>query len=403
MAYEQIGALQACYRAALSALPMNQQVGNHYAALSCLLTFINADAKSGALNRAISNAEKGLSWIKIWSREEGSRSRPGRVLARLRQVLGEVQYERNELKLAAGNLKKASAYYDLARSWRRYVPYATLIDLYRAKGDIDKAMSYYHRLKRFSFEPDVTISGVPVQAVLAQRSLRLSRARPDLEYLLADAASWAETSGLNPSDDVPYEREYEYRVLAHFLIVQKRSEEAIPLLERLTGSAAAGDRNGELIAYLSLQALACYNSGQCDQALSHIARALALAEPEGYIRTFIDLGPGMHELLQLAARKEVDHSYTTKLLSAFPSKPTTEQSVRASQSRPTPELQIDPLNDREVQILRLLSARLSNREIGEELYLSVNTVKWYARNIYDKLGVANRREAASRANELGIL
>ena len=403
IAYLQTGELEACYLAALSALPMNQQVGNRYAALSCLTTLIDADTKGGALNRVIANAEKGLFWIKNWSKEEGKRRRPGRMLAHLRRVLGEVQYERNELDEAAGNLKKASHYYDLARSWSRFEAYATLIDLYQARGNIDKALSYYRKLKRFSLQPDMNLPDLPVHAVLAQRSLELSQIRPDLAYLLADAVNWSETSGMNPTDDFPYEREYEYRVLAHILIAQGRSEEAIPLLGRLITSADTGARNGELIVYLSLQALAHYNSGKSDQALTHISRALALAEPEGYIRTFVDLDPGMVELLRLAARHNINPTYTTKLLAAFPSLPSPEQPVLTSQSRPMPMSQMDPLNDREMQILNLISARLSNREIAEELYLSVNTVKWYARSIYDKLGVASRRQAGARAKELGIL
>lgn len=403
IAYLQTGDLERCNLAALSALPMNQEAGNRYAALSCLTTLIHADTKAGALNRVIANAEKGLFWIKNWSKEEGKRRRPGRMLAHLRRAVGEVQYERNELDEAVGNLKKASDYYNLARSWSRFEAYATLIDLYQARGNVDKAMSYYRKLKRFSLQPDVNLPTVPVHAVLAQRSLKLSSVRPDLAYLLADAVSWAETSDLDPTGDFPYEREYEYRVLAHILIAQKRSEEAIPLLDRLITSADAGARNGELIIYLSLQALAHYHSGKRDRALTHISRALALAEPEGYIRTFVDLDPAMCELLQLAARKDINPIYITKLLAAFPSLPSPEQPAPTSQSRPMPTSQMDPLNDREMQILRLVSARLSNREIAEELYLSVNTVKWYARSIYDKLGVAGRRQAGARAKELGLL
>jgi LuxR family maltose regulon positive regulatory protein len=187
------------------------------------------------------------------------------------------------------------------------------------------------------------------------------------------------------------------------LIAQKRFEEAIPLLDRLITSASAVRRNGELIVYLSLQGLACYHSGKNDQALGHISRALALAEPEGYFRTFIDLGLGMYELLQLAATQDICPAYTSRLLSAFPSIACPEQPVPTSQSRPILMPQMEPLNQRELQIIRLMSARLSNREIAEELYLSVNTIKWYARTIYDKLGVASRREVAPRAKDLGIL
>ncbi len=117
----------------------------------------------------------------------------------------------------------------------------------------------------------------------------------------------------------------------------------------------------------------------------------------------------MRDLLQFAAGRGVMTTYVSKLLAAFPAIASPDHDVPASQAEyltahsPLPVSLTEPLNDRELQILRLMSARLTNREIAEELYLSVNTVKWYARSIYDKLGVANRREAGSRARELGIL
>ncbi len=154
-----------------------------------------------------------------------------------------------------------------------------------------------------------------------------------------------------------------------------------------------------MILYLSLQATAHHDMGNTNLALTHLSRALTLAEPEGYVRTFVDLGQPMNDLLKIMVDKGISPLYASRLLAAFPAQ---EQSP-GHLLPPTPDQMVEPLNDREMQILRLMSARLSNREIADELYLSVNTVKWYARSIYDKLGVASRREAGSRARELGIL
>ncbi len=127
-----------------------------------------------------------------------------------------------------------------------------------------------------------------------------------------------------------------------------------------------------------------------------MSRALELGEPEGYVRTFLDLGSPMQDLLGIAARRGSDPNYINKLLAAFPT--ATDQPTRLE----IREL-IEPLNDRETQILRLLSARYTYREISEELYLSLNTVKWYTKNIYSKLGVSKKHEAAARAQELGLV
>jgi LuxR family maltose regulon positive regulatory protein len=139
-----------------------------------------------------------------------------------------------------------------------------------------------------------------------------------------------------------------------------------------------------------------YKLGKIDAAYKCMSRALELGEPEGYVRTFVDLGSPMQDLLGIAARRRSDPNYINKLLAAFPT----------ATVQPAPleirEL-IEPLNDRETQILRLLSARYTYREISEELYLSLNTVKWYTKNIYSKLGVSKKHEAAARARELGLV
>jgi LuxR family maltose regulon positive regulatory protein len=401
--YLQLGELDASYQASLSALPMNQQTGNRYAALSCIYHLIQVDIIRGALDQVVTNVERGLSWIEVWSRRDDRISQPGRMVANFRRMLGEVQYERNELNQAAENLKKACDYYDLARSWMRLDTYAFLADLYQAQGDIDRALSYYRRLKRFSLKPEIALPGVPVDAALAKRSIGLSIVRPDLEDLLADAVRWVENTDLKPTDEFRYEREYEYRVLAHVMLALHRANEVVPLLDKLITSAESGERNGDLIVYLSLQALAHSRLGKSDLAHTHLARALNLAEPEGYVRTFIDLGPPMQNLLQLAVEKDISSTYAAELLAAFPPRRPHTHEI-PEDPRPTlPTSKIEPLSERELQILRLIAARLSNREIANELYLSVNTVKWYARSIYEKLDVSNRREAGSQARELGII
>jgi LuxR family maltose regulon positive regulatory protein len=151
-----------------------------------------------------------------------------------------------------------------------------------------------------------------------------------------------------------------------------------------------------LITYLSFQAVAHHNLDNTDKALKTLSRALELGEPQGYLRTFVDLGSPMRDLLRIAAQQRIAPGYVGKLLAAFPTKAVqpAQQEIR--------EL-IDPLNEREMTILRYMAGRPSNQEIADELHLSVNTVKWYARNIYSKLGVGNRRAAVIRARGLGIL
>jgi LuxR family maltose regulon positive regulatory protein len=399
MGYLELGQVEPAYQTFQEALHLNQMTGNRYAALSSVYMLINLEKVRGALNQALANSEKGLIWIDEWSRTRDRGGRLARNLAYFRLALGLVQYEQNELDQAVANMKKARDYFEIARSWMCIEIYAYLVDLYSALGDVDKALGYYNKLKRFSLSPGFTFPGISFGAFLAYRNLTLGQSQPEHQDLVAEALSWAENSNLKPTDDFHYEREYEYRILAHALIAQQRAQEATPLLDRLIISAEEGGRNGDLILYLSLQATAHHSMGKSDLALTHLSRALTLAEPEGYVRTFVDLGQPMNDLLKIMVDKGICPLYTSRLLAAFP----IQESSPARLLRPMFDQLVEPLNDREMQILRLMSARLSNREIAGELYLSVNTVKWYARSIYDKLGVANRREAGSRARELGIL
>jgi LuxR family maltose regulon positive regulatory protein len=397
------------------ALPLNQRAGLHYPALACLEYQMNTDFICGALNRARINGEKGFHWINEWSHVEGRERRPVRMLAHLRTEMGKLHYEWNDLNQAAMYWRKSREYYELVGSTNRVSNYLHLVDMHYALGDVEKALGYLGKVKRMRLSADFSIPVQHLEPQIINRNLLLSQSRPQLTDVFAETVSWAQTSGLNPDDEFRYEQEYEYLTLARVLIVQNKSEQAVPLLDRLIISAERAGRIGQLITYLSLQALALYNLGNKNKALKTLSRALVFGEPQGYCRTFVDLGSPMRELLQLAAGRGISPTYVARLLAAFPAKPTPDHDVPPSQAEPrrallgrsdhhpVPAPLVEPLNEREMTILRYLAGEPSNQEIADELYLSVNTVKWYARNIYSKLGVANRRAAVIRARELGIL
>jgi LuxR family maltose regulon positive regulatory protein len=416
--YFGLGRADPARQALQAALPYNQQAGNRYAALSCIYYLVRNHAMCGRLNRAISEGEKGLQWIAEWSKPEGGQRPPARLWAHLRREMGIVQYERNDLGSAAENLGQATEYYELVGSLHRVTGYAFLVDVGQALGHAGAALGYMARLKQARVTPGLSLPDIPLAAMVVERGLLLYRMAPGLSHFLSEAVEWAETCGLEPSDPLPHEREYEYLTLARVRIAQGRAEEVIPLLERLIASAGGAGRSGELIAYLSLQAAAQRAVGDSDAALCSLARALALGEPEGYVRSFVDHGAPMVDLLKRRRASPavsgppsaVDQAYIDRLLAAFgatakdrePAEPSSLGRPSSSVGRPSSPL-IEPLNDRETQILRLLAVRRSYREIAEELYLSLNTVKWYIQNIYGKLGVNRRDRAIARAQRLGIL
>jgi LuxR family maltose regulon positive regulatory protein len=227
---------------------------------------------------------------------------------------------------------------------------------------------------------------------------------------LREARDGALEQGLSAHDDLSYLREFEHVTLARVLLARYKSDradrsihDAMELLKRLLEAAEEGKRTGRVIEILVLQALAHHAQGDIPSALVPLERALALAEPEGYVRIFVDEGRPMAQLLAEAAANGVTPDYTARLLTAFEIEELKgEDGSYLPPALPAQSL-TEPLSQRELEVLRLISRGLSNREIGERLFLAIITVKGHNRNIFRKLQVRRRTEAVARARELGLL
>jgi LuxR family maltose regulon positive regulatory protein len=165
-------------------------------------------------------------------------------------------------------------------------------------------------------------------------------------------------------------------------------------LERLLLAAEAGGRTGRVIEILVLRALAHQALGDIPAAVGFVDRAVTLAEPEGYIRVFADQGPPMTSLLRAAAKQAPRRDYIRRLLAAV---------SRIEHSGPTEQALIEPLSERELDVLRLLGSELDGPAIARELMVSLNTMRTHTKNIYAKLAVTNRRAAVRRAAELNLV
>jgi LuxR family maltose regulon positive regulatory protein len=259
---------------------------------------------------------------------------------------------------------------------------------------LDEAERQYHR----GPVPDVH----PIAALKARVWVEQGR--------LPEARAWALEHGLSVKDTPSYLREFEHITLARVLIAEYQRDptdrsmhDAMELLERLQKAAEAGKRTGSLIELLVLFALAHEAQGDTSSALMPLARALALAEPEGYVRIFVDEGEPLAQLLSVAAARGLLPDYTGKLLAAFHA----EEQKPAIKSELSPALPaqplIEPLSRRELEILHLMAQGLSNGEISQRLFLALNTVKGHNQKIFSKLQVQRRTEAVARARALGLL
>jgi LuxR family maltose regulon positive regulatory protein len=275
-----------------------------------------------------------------------------------------------------------------------------------AQGDLDGALDLLDkavRLYNANFSPNVR--------PIATRMVRVWIA----QGRLGEALGWAYEQGLSVEKELSYLHEFDHITLARVLLARYQSDRAdgslsgvVGLLERLLKAAEDGGRMGSVIEILILQAITYHAQGNLPAALLPLQHALALAEPEGYVRIFLDEGSSMMQLLREASALEIMPDYTNKLLAAF------EAEKQNSEDKPDLPLAfpeghrdgepyIESLTQRELKILQLIAQGLSNRKIGERLFLALDTVKGHNRKIFDKLQVQSRTEAIARAHELGLL
>jgi LuxR family maltose regulon positive regulatory protein len=207
---------------------------------------------------------------------------------------------------------------------------------------------------------------------------------------LAAAAQLAQTHGLPISQ-------------ARVHLAQGDPSRALAVLEPLRRQAEAKGWEDERLKVMVLQAVAHHAHGEKDKAVELLGDALAVAEPGGFIRTFVDEGIPMAHLLSEAAAQGIMPDYTAKLLAVFETEKQKSEDKSYLPATPSAQPLIEPLSQRELEVLQLIAQGLSNREIGERLFLALITVKGHNQRIFGKLQVQRRTEAVARARELGLL
>ena len=305
--------------------------------------------------------------------------------------MAEVFYERNQLDQALSQAREGiSLGRQLTTTQALATGLATLAWIQQARGDPAGAREAMDEAHRVMSNLEIVALHNPVPAERA----RLLLAQGDVR----EAARWVDKRGLEEEDEPGYTRELEYLVLVRYLLSRNMPDRALALLERLGAAAKAQARMGSVIEVRVLQALGFQAAGKADQAMKVLAQALMQAEPEGYIRTFVDEGRPMAALLHHALSRGVTAEYTARLLAAFP---TVDQGTQPSPAL-VPFSFDEPLSERELEVLRLLASGASNQEIARDLSIALTTARKHVSNILGKLGVNNRTQAVSRGRDLGL-
>ena len=286
--------------------------------------------------------------------------------------LARVSYEWNDLAAAQRHAEQSAR---LARQIENTESVAAcevfLARVKAAQGDAAGASAALARAEQFARQHNFTAR---LREVAAAQVLALLRQN--------DPAAAAKLAQIY---DIPLSQ-------ARIYLARGDAPAALEVLGSLRRQAEAKGWADERLKIMVLQAVAQHAHGAKEEAVRLLGEALALAEPGGFVRLFIDEGPPMAELLSEAAARGLAAEYVRKLLAAF-GQPQTAQ----------PQPLVEPLSPREMQVLRLIAQGLSNREIGERLFLAVITVKGHNQRIFGKLQVQRRTEAVARARELGLL
>jgi LuxR family maltose regulon positive regulatory protein len=381
------GHLEAGHQAYAECMAGLERAGHIADTFGCAIALADIRIAQGRLDDALRTYKQAL---QLASEQGGSVLRG---TADMYVGMSEIHGERDDLLAARRHLARSQELGEhLGLPQNPYRWRVAMARLRAAEGDLDGAFELLNEAERLyisDFFPNVR----PIPAMKARAWVTQGR--------LGEALDWARARGLSAEDDLDYLREFEHITLARLLLAQHIAEretrfldEATGLLEHLLKAAEAGARTGSVIEILALQTLANQARGDIPAALTSLQSALALAEPEGYVRIFVDEGQPMASLLKAAAKHGIARNYVHRLLTAI---------NKTEGKAPVRQDLIEPLSERELDVIRLLGTDLDGPDIARELVVSLNTVRTHTKNIYAKLGVNNRRAAVRRAQELDLM
>jgi LuxR family transcriptional regulator, maltose regulon positive regulatory protein len=397
-AYSMSGDLAAAEAALTEAITASRRANNAFGVLLAMRELAELQVMGGRLHLAADLYRQSL-------RIAEQRPFPAASLAHV--GMGELLYEWNDLDGAMHHLTEGVELGERSGSTNIIFPsHALLARVKWAQGDLDGAVCIIQEDEHYVHS--LNLSSRDLNRIVAYGArLRLAQGNASAAARLLGQRS------IGVDDQVDHLSVFEYLVLARVLIAQNENDAGLDLLERLLRVAEATRSMGSAIEILAVLALAVGAQGDEAQALAALERALSLAEPEGYVRTFVDEGTPMAALLQKSLRarrrqrligsQEASPEYVGALLMAF-----RRSSVSRTLSTETELLQAvlpppESLSARELEVLRLVAAGNSNRDISVQLFVTVDTVKKHLTHIFAKLGVSSRTQALARARALGLI
>jgi len=376
------GDLEEAKRAFTEAIRIGKEADNLNMVIIANTTIADILIMQGQLHQA---ADKYTQSLQMAVRPDGQRSP---LAISIFASMGKLSYEWNRLDDAEQNIRQCM---ELSRIWgdigQQAYAWAIQARLERARNNPEKAQEAVREAERLIGEyPPSSYFFFQMQYILARAWLALGDLERPFQHV--------QKRGVTIRDEISFRRGFEYELLLRVLIARGEHEAALILSNRLLQQAETTGHIRLTIEVLILQALILQGMKDTGQALVALERALALAQPEGYVRSFLDEGEAMTRLLCQVQAHQVGSGYAAVLLSKIDKK--------SGMTQPSMQLLTKPLTAREVEVLKLIKAGCSNQDIAGQLVISLPTVKRHISNIYTKLGVESRTQAVAIGKELKI-
>ncbi len=395
------GDLATAHASYTTALPALARAGHTADVLGCSIALADMELRLGHLRQAERTFGRALALAEM---QASAGAGVMRGTADMLVGLSRVAWYHNDLSAVAKLLRRSDELGEAAALAQN--PYRWRVGLARlraAQGDLSTALELLDDAERV-YVGDYSPNVQPIHATRA----RVLAARGDI----GEALDWARRHRVTKDDDLSYVREYEHLSLARVLLAEHAAtgslqvlEDAAALLDRLLAAARAGARTGTVIEVEVLRAVTQHARGASDASLQALRHAVELAEPDGWVRVFVDAAPVVADLLHELAGNEPPSAFLRGLLAAASGhEDATTDAAGDTTPAPGPVARlVDPLSVRELEVLRLLGSDLDGPAIARRLVVSLNTVRTHTKHIYTKLDVNSRRAAVSKAHRLGLL
>ncbi|MBN1995458.1 MAG: tetratricopeptide repeat protein [Anaerolineae bacterium] len=391
-AQEQLAAnLEEVQEAFEEAIACNRSSHHPRAAMMASYYLGNLYLTHGQLQPAAQVYQQALQWAQRYSP-------PAVSLCWAHVGLGQLLYEWNRLDEAHEHLQQALQLAQQSGEVKVLIySHRALAYLYQARDELTQAQTSLRQAEEIAQQTNI----VSLIEDVAVDQMRLWLKEGQLDT----AAGWVQQCGYSLDPEHPEARENAIVIL--LALAQGISQhvplpqEIVPLLQQRCAHEQSIEHNWQLIQNMGLLAVAYSINGHTAKARETFQQTLALAQPAGFIRTLIDQGAAIATLLRQCVEDKAVGGYAGQLLAAL-GKETIVTITPLPTKLPDQSL-VEPLRQRELEVLQLISTGRSNKEIADEMILAVSTVKWHLKNIYGKLQVNNRTQALARARELNLL